>query len=254
MKFLNFLKYINESFEDKLFTIIDDFIKDDIYNDNTFKRMVDAISKSFGVTIDASPIFMQGIGSAAAAKDYKEVGGIGGSSNYIGVSYYMNSDNPNHIDNNVKISILGVIFHELAHQMQSTTGMKGDYIKHKDGKLLSFTQYYLQPSERVSKALSDGLRIAYNNIDYLKTLSDIRNTIDSSLSFKKNYERIQPMIDSSPVDGLCNVGFLISAIDLLKIDKSAKNKLLNQYDVFMKNLDSTVRKLSGYLKRFKVAQ
>jgi hypothetical protein len=140
---MRFNNYLNESFEDKVFILIDNFMQEkgmtsgeDLLKSNTWKELLAYFTETSGIKV-----------SIYRSKD----GGITGHSSIEGIDVVI----PNGpITTKIKGGILATLFHEYNHQMQDKDNPTLHYgymhVSHNSHSLMEYSNYFLQKTERKS--------------------------------------------------------------------------------------------------------
>jgi hypothetical protein len=257
MKFNN---YLNESFEDKVFVLIDNFMQEksitsgvDLLNSDTWKELLNYFTKETGIRISVGK---------------SPVNNIRGESNIEGIRILV-PDGP--VTNKTRGNALGTLFHEYNHQMQDKDKpiLSYDYvsISKNNHSLMEFCNYFLQKTERKSQSVSIAIASILSGYDVPALIGEIKEktpktknfdeasyVFQTALASMKNLEEAQLAIFKS-LFIVC--GFVYSLHlqtgnpgEDMDFVRKAKREIKNKWIRFEHNFNDTYKKFHAYFKRY----
>jgi hypothetical protein len=241
---MRFTEYLNESFEDKLFSILDDFLKPGAKID--IDELCQYLSQAFDVSIKLNRKKQRGISGGNSVQGIR----IDIPTNWSGDT------------NTLKGEIIGALFHELAHQKQreSNPDMLTMYIRGTDDNT-GFLNYFVQAIERPSQALTSATSFLVNNVDPFEIMAKIDDILVEKKPMKDRINDINTILSTNDgkLKGFITIyGFikLLSTSESLNDPEHGENELrlrkqfIIQFKLFMKNFKNSYKKLKYYFKKY----
>jgi hypothetical protein len=247
------LNYLTESFEDKLFYIIDNFMQQhnipfkDIISGNYLGRLLNSFEDIFDVSIEVY-----------VGNDKKY---ITGKVSLSPITITIELPNiQTEITYKDRLEFLSVLFHEIAHVRQlKPTNSNFDFEKYKkfSNNILLGMEYFLQNWERSPNAfyVAMGFLISdLNIVDITNKIKDIVNKFDNENEYIMEINRFFLSNYNTSVLEYITIAANILGFKHLKhhIDKTTIDRLKKLFDAFYKNLLNTYKKLKGYFERYNV--
>jgi hypothetical protein len=251
-----FIRYINESFEDKIFGILDTFMKEkkltsgkELLASDIWREIISYLSDVYHVkiTIDKSP-----------------------STTVRGVSYageIIISIPDIAMTPKLKASILGTLFHEFNHTIQDrqNPALSMGYISTNGHGTFEYSMYFLQKIERESQAVS----IVMTSVMSGYNIPDIIDVIKFESSKAKIFEEANRIfwsqLDSMDLEpnefeslkSLFMVCGFVHSLHLQAVKpesaelmRKIKKELINKWNTFEKKFRKTYKKLHAYFLKY----
>lgn len=251
-----FINHINESFEDKIFGILDTFMQErglfggkELLSSDIWQEVISYFTDTYNIRIRSTR-------SPTAA--------VQGTSGIEGITIKI-PDAP--MTPKLKVSILGALFHELNHTMQDRRkpSLSIDYMSTDGHGLTDFSMYFLQKIERESQSITItmvSIMSGYNildMIDYIKTNSSKAKNIDeANKTFRSQLDSME--LEPHEFEALKTLFMVCGFIHSLHLQKSeseekelfekVKRELTNKWNVFEKKFRKTYKKLHAYFLKY----
>jgi hypothetical protein len=240
---MRFNDYLVESFEDRLFKVLDDLhMQGKIeLNVKNLAKIADAFETVFNARID----FVQSDNDTTAGLT---------SGNHVTIAIPTHR----HISGT---DLLGTMFHELAHVRQNNAHMHFSYKQPNDDSIWGFAVYFLQPQERPTKAISVAMSFIALNIDpqtaiklvddCLTSVKDLDGAITALRSAIKSVG--WTTLETGDIYNFCLVYTAIKALSYKNrggVPDKNKQELRNQWYVFYKNFRNSYKKLKFYIDKY----
>jgi len=256
--------YLNESFEKKIFILIDNFMNDNsitmndiISGDATFK-LVDYFRDTLGLS--SIDIFSNVTSNVITGKSSTtKVGNV----NYRTIKVSVPSVPPKEMaSKEFKLSVLSTLFHEINHQMANVSPHKhfsGNYVQGDPQSAWSFTEYFLQDEERYSKAISLAMTALNNKVDIFDLIKSIRTTSMSIKDLEGLNKALNDYRDKfvgmseysiANLRDIILVSFFIYNMNLISRDKEIKRKMRNKFESYLKNLEKSYKGFKFYFEKY----
>ena len=252
---MRFIAHLNESFENKIFAVIDTFMTsknikdvDTLLSHESLTDLLDLINDTFEIgriTVSQGP-------------QPDITGQSTGDSINVTIPYRAP------LDTKLRISMLGTLFHELSHHFQfSDQGAMAQLAQGYKSDINSsykFVQYFLQKAERYPKAISTAITCLIENIDVLGDVEEIKK-IASKAKKQSDIEELTADLVSKyniyaysfiPVADFYMVAFYAYGTQVADITKEDKRSIRNKFDVFMRNLKKAYIGFQHYFKKYKI--
>jgi len=255
---MKFIQYINESFEKKIFDLLDDFLRDsntsidDIVsgNDDTLNALINHLAGVLNISGIALYNSCISNGITGGTNINKRTGTIS-----IHIDLPQEVSKKERSTKKFKLSILGVLFHEINHVMAWRSPHRTYNLNYISGRgdSESFTRYFLQDTERYSKAISVAVISLINNIDIFSEISNIRE-ISRKLKdlddVNKELTHFVNKYNIPDINDIAVVSFYIYNLHILSNDKSLNRKLRNQFESYLKNLEKSYKGFKFYFEKY----
>lgn len=264
---MKFKEYLTESFEDKLFTLIDEFMQDknvegkDLLDTDTWKNLIGYLGDKFSVP--AIQIRGPNILDMLTKKP-----DISGASSVEGIIVDV-PDGP--LTKKLRAGILSTLFHEMAHQLQIKEA-KPDFMKNYfpgGGGMMGYVVYFLQSIERPAQAIGAAVIAAFSGKDVMADLEKVKSNALKAKTGEEMGQAIRsvlseyskmPVYMQVTMENLFTVCNLIHGMHLQIIPKEQKekgvklkNELINKWSRFEKNFENSYKKFHGYFKRYNIS-
>ncbi len=257
---MKFIHYLNESYEDKIFTLIDQFMQSKHLTTgkevlDSWNLLINYAGDTFGVNIMTMPAY-----------DNKLSGRTDDEGILIRVPGLRDK-----LSDRLKADMLGTLFHELAHKMQekSWSGMFMDYrnTKGDDEGLTGYSDYFLQKTERPSQAISMAIAAVVSGKDVIGDLQKVKSDAQKAKTFKDANDAVGNRIaeysdledyENKILKSLFLVCGFTHSLHLQTTDnpklaaliRKKKQEFENKWNRFEKLFVSSYRKLHAYFKRY----